>query len=66
MTDRVWRVSHLSANGDRIDEVTPYSTLKEAVAQARHWLGQGTKDVWIIDSDGNRIGKSEIDAFGSN
>jgi len=66
MTERVWQVRHVAPSGYAIKDAMPYPALEDAIKQARHWLSQGATDAWIVDSDGTRIGKSDIEASGSN
>jgi hypothetical protein len=62
MTERVWHVRHVAPSGYGIKDAMPYPTLEDAIKQARYWLSRGATDAWIIDADGNRIAKSEIEA----
>jgi hypothetical protein len=66
MTERVWEVRHVAPSGYAMKDAMPYPTLEDAIKQARYRLSQGATDAWIVDTDGNRIGKSDIEASGSN
>ena len=61
-----WHVRRVAPSGYAIKDAMPYAALEDAIKQARYWLSQGATDAWIVDTDGNRMGKPDIEASGSN
>jgi hypothetical protein len=62
----IWRIYHITAGGTKSDDAMPHPSLEAAIQQARYLLRGGAKDVWITDSAGKRMSKSEIETFGKN